>query len=258
MNPIGSISKKKQHQLLAEACARNVTGELIVPVEEGEDPERAPQTRVRLLKLSDQAVLVDQPDFKKRDVTLQENDAVRIYFVVEDQHWGFDTTVRGTGQWQPSDQSHAVIDVMVLHPPEEVQRDQRRECYRLPMLHAPDNRAAFRIQSTSEYRNLPQDVIASFLLNISETGCGLVSRKSALGDLEEGDKIKVAFTLPEFDEPLRLPGEVRHVHEMRDGDHVTIGVQWAVNWDDPENRQIQEALAKFIAEQQRMALRRAR
>jgi len=245
-----TIPVAAQHEVLTALCDRNQSGEIIWSSPDGQQL----RSRVRFLGLSDDGLLVDSPTIGGRPVRLAAGEAVRLHFLASGQRMAFTSRVRGQSRW--TEPGSPDLQAVALELPSEIERAQRRECYRLSVLHLPA--VVVRFSSPTDGKRPPDRRFDATLMNISETGCGVVIDKQVARGVAVEDPYDVTFALPEVDEEFALPATVRWKKPNAEGDRVLIGVAWQL---DPSNREsflVQRSLARFVIEQQRQMLRRMR
>ena len=151
---------------------------------------------------------------------------------------------------------HEVLDAPLVEVPAEIERARRQECYRLSMLHLPRVTACFR--SLAEPGEGSSGAFEGTLMNLSETGGGVMVDKGAGREVSADDLYEVAFALPGMAEPCALVGVVRWKKDLPDGERVMMGVGWQLDASRPGDREMQRRLAWYVVEEQRRMLRRLR
>lgn len=245
-----TIPATVQQEVLTGLCERNQSGEMTWSSEEGSRV----RSRVRFLELSGDGLLTDRPKVSGRPVRLPVGEIVQVSFLTNGHRMAFTTRVRGRSRWSGVGSSE--VSALVLGVPQEIERVQRRECYRLSVLHLQP--VEMRFSSPTDGEGPPDRRFEATLMNISETGCGVTVEKTEAQGVSADDPWDVAFWLPGVEEGLELPGTVRWTNTTAEGDRLLMGVAWQL---DPSNREdllIQRRLSRFVIEQQRQMLRRMR
>jgi c-di-GMP-binding flagellar brake protein YcgR len=244
--PIGLvISPKQKEQILAGLCARNQSAQLVYSASD----KPAVRASVRFLEWVEGMICVDHPMAGTRPLSLGPGEPVTLYFRWEKQHLSFSTLVTGRGKWRKGSLETLAL---YLQAPSKIVKGQRRECYRLSLIHVPD--AVIQFEDPAGTGAL----WAGMLVDLSETGGGVMAEKDKAPGISPHDTFVSSFMLPGFEFPCMIPCEVRWRKELPDGDRFKIGVQWELDADLPEHRQLQKDLARFIANEQVEALRRKR
>jgi c-di-GMP-binding flagellar brake protein YcgR len=241
-----TISPDTQHKILAHLCERNQSAEL-VHRPEGGDPMHA---KVRFLLVTEHGFWIDQPTKFGRPVLLREADEISLLFLWGDQRLAFSSQVIERGQCVVRDGPR--VNGLRVAFPERIEKAQRRSCYRVSMIHYPN--AAIQFFRIGE----SQEAFHASMLNLSETGCGVIASAVKAADVLEGELYDTRFLLPGESGDIELPAEVRWKRKTEDRRHLEIGLQWQLDGGDMDARRIQRRLALFIANEQRLALHRQR
>jgi c-di-GMP-binding flagellar brake protein YcgR len=239
------IDPEQRLQILAEICDRNQSGTL-VHQEPGKPASRA---RTRFLEWDGDTIHIDNPTAGAQPLVVRPGEHVTIYFHWEDQRLGFSTQVTGRGKWRDGSLETLALQLRV---PEKIVKAQRRECYRLSLVHIPDAVIQF---DSADGATPPWSGI---LVDVSETGGGVIVEKDEAPNVRPRDEFIAAFGLPGFDYPIIVPCEVRWQQDTKEGDRFRMGVQWRLDENSHEDRNLQKDLARFIASEQAELLRRQR
>lgn len=239
------IDPEQRIRILAEICDRNRPGMLV----HHEPDKPTVRARTRFLQLTDDTLYIDHPTAAARSLIVRPGKRVTVYFTWNDQRLAFGTRVTGRGKWRDGALETLTLQLRV---PEKIVKSQRRECYRLSLVHIPDATIQFEVED---------DSIApwgGWLVDLSETGGSVIVKKNQAPKVKLKDEFVAAFILPGFEFPFIVPCEVRWRNDMKEGDRFKIGIQWQLDESTVENRQLQKDLATFIANEQTVALRRLR
>ena len=245
-----AMAAETQHEVLEVLCERNQSGDLMCCPEDG-PPVRG---RVRFLALSGDTLVIDPPARSGRALCFPVGEMVRVSFLLDGQRMAFTSRVRGRSRRSCAGSSP--IDALLVEVPAEIERARRQECYRLSMLHLPRVTACFRPLAETDEEPVPG--FEATLMNLSETGCGVMVEKRAARQASVDDLYEVVFALPGMAEPCALVGVVRWKKDLQDGGRVMMGVGWQLDASRPGDREMQRRLAWYVVEEQRRMLRRLR
>lgn len=233
----------RQHAIIADACERNLSAHLTFASDERQNA----RTRVRLLRFDERELLIDHPRLDGKPIRLTAGMVIRLTFVWEKQMLGLSTTVRGRRQIEHG--GVAAVPTIVLDPPSRLERIQRRECYRLSVLHLPE----IAVELTHESNDSP---LSATLVNLSENGCGIMTHlDSADASYRVGRRFRIRFALPDESEPFSLEGTIRWLVRESAEDRLTAGIGWELDWGNHQDRSVQTRLSKFIVAEQRRKLK---
>ena len=239
------IDLEQKLRILAEICNRNQSGMLV----HSEPNKPIARARTRFLEWDGDTIHIDHPTMGPQPMVVRPGERVTIYFHWDDQRLAFSTVVTGRGQWRDGSLETLALQLRV---PEKIVKAQRRECYRLSLVHLPDATIQFE---TAEDAIAPWGGI---LVDLSETGGGVIVEKDKAPRVKPRDTFNATFVLPGFDFPFIVPCEVCWRQDMKDGDRFKMGVQWQLDPGLLEDRHLQKNLARFIANEQAESLRRQR
>lgn len=245
-----SLPTDMTSRMLVELCARNHTAELVLKREGGAEI----RAKVRFLELADSELWVDYPTVAGRGVALPEDIVVRLFFCFQDDYFSFVTRTLGRTKW--CSQSSVQIAALRLEQPAEIERNQRRSCYRLSMLQHPST--LLRFQVMPDKPGTEPERIEVAIRNLSETGCGLSAAPEVAARLRVGQHCRAAIRLPGQEEIFEISGKVCWIQKNHQGEQAILGVSW--QWDGyaSEIRILQSRLARFIMSAQLETLRRRR
>lgn len=237
-------------RMLSELCARNHTAELVFKIE-GKPEIRA---KVRFLDMTDSELWVDCPTVGGQRADIPADVAVRLFFRLEDDFFSFVSRPLGRASW--FSRSAVEIAALRIEKPAEIERNQRRSCYRLSMLPYPW--ALARFQVIPDERDAEPETVEAAIRNLSETGCGITTPPAVAARLRVGQHCRAAIQLPGQEDIFEIPGKFRWIHKNKNGHQSMLGLAW--QWDEfgLEAKIVQSRLARFIMSEQLEALRRRR
>lgn len=131
MSNLLKVSDEIQQQMLSDLCARNQPCELVFISSEG----ARIKAKVRFLHLSGQRLLIDLPLVSGRAVMIRPGEIIQLYFLWKEQRFLATSVIQARTQWQEG-KSNA-LEALAIQYPHEIERAQRRECYRLSLAHLP-------------------------------------------------------------------------------------------------------------------------
>ncbi len=277
------VSDQSRHEMLADLCQRNTPCQLRYVTARRIKID----AKVRFLSLIEQRVVIDMPTVAARPVLIRPGEVVELFFLWKGQRFGLRSRVVGRTRWQVG--KLQVLDALTLNYPEEIEKAQRRECYRLSLMHLPSAAITLREvaedqaadpsapinseaeEADGEAENADGEVsdagtevpttppgIKGRMMNLSETGCGMVFEKTEARRFPINALYRACFVLPGDPEPFDFVGQIRWSRDHPAGDRIMVGIAWQLDPTEREHASIQTRLAKFIATEQREALRRAR
>ena len=240
-----TISNDAQQKILRTLCERNHSAELAYQPNE----TTINRYKVRFLALAEGAIVIDQPMHSGHPVPLRPDELVEMVFNWGDLRLRFNATIIKKKKWQPAGGPR--LDVLLITEPRTLAKAQRRNCYRLSLIHLP----------TATIRLMPADnqgePLEALMIDVSETGVGMIMPDKGV-KFEQGRLYICSFNLPEDPQPIVLVGEVRWFVQDRENNRVKMGLAWQLDEENLDARRVQRRLAVFIANQQRLALRRQR
>jgi len=303
MSILLKVSDEIQQQMLSELCARNRPCQLVFTSSEG----TRIKAKVRFLHLSGQRMLIDLPRVSGRAVMIRPGEIIHLYFLWKGQRFVATSIIQARTQWQEGKSN--ILEVLAIQYPHEIERAQRRDCYRLSLTHlasaavtlfwaedlndgkpprelwdeTPEKTSPGQQEESSEEvsegsseetseetsegtgdkaaeeagpRRLKP--LQGRMTNLSETGCSAVFEKDNAPPFGRGHRYYATFSLPEDPEPFELTAEIQWSQDHPAGDRVMTGMAWQLDPTNRTHRGIQTRVARFIAHEQREALRRAR
>lgn len=276
---------------LEQVCERNGALEIAVArSSEGDDGEsRHLVWRVRLVSMTEQEILVEQPTTLGQVIHLEPGIELVAILAIGQNRWMFPTTNLGLTSYQLND--HKTISVLRLVMPESVERCQRRNYYRLetaalilpeveiwPLLDPKSvllaERAA-QLQFEADEGSAGQDADAeagdfdddatmpevgpkftATLLNIGGGGVGL---RVAPQDAPALTRLKVfwlRFSLPPgLTTPICATAKLVHTH-VDSTQHTYAGMAFDFSFNPIHQRLVVDQICRYIAIQQRAQLKR--
>ena len=243
----GSTLPASAHQqMLCELCDRNVPGEFT------HHPDNGPEVsaKVRFLEVIHDRLLIDFPLVSGRPVRLPEGEVIRVYFVWQEQRFTFMSRVQGRDRFRTGD--GPAIPALAIGVLSQIDRAQRRGCYRLSLLHLPLGEIQLRAIDGSER------VFDVTVINLSETGCEIMLELESALDLEVDDRLTTRFELPGDPEPFDLTCQTRWLQKSASSGRIKLGMEWDLDVTNRQDQQMVKRLAKFVAHEQQRMLRRQR
>ncbi|NLX14567.1 MAG: hypothetical protein GXY44_13070 [Phycisphaerales bacterium] len=250
MSAVVSLSPDIAGRMLAELCARNQTAELVFKV--AEKPEI--RAKVRFLDLTESEIWVDYPTVNGRRIAIHNEVAIRLFFCLEDDFYSFVARPLGPTSW--SSRGAVEVAALRLEIPEDIERNQRRSCYRLSMLQHPSALVRFMVLPY-ECPAEPESITAT-LRNISETGVGIATPPEVAADLRIGQLCRAVIQLPGQDDIIEIPGKIGWIQKHQNGQQSLLGLAWQWDASGLEAHVLQCRLARFIMSAQLDVLRRRR
>ena len=283
-----SVNAKTCRRMLEEAASRNDAVELLWPEPTGEvnheaEAEAPPvSSKSRVLKMTDQTVLVERPAGLRLPQLVRRDTPLSMILTRKAERWKFDTWVLGHALFQLN--ARRRVPALKLGCPTTAERFQRRNFYRAstvglgvgpvemwPVLDLDSclaaeqaNRRLHEGEGDSEADpgliDGPDPALGmnfrANLVNVSGGGlAALVSTR--LADLfDEHTLFWVEMRLPQIDHPLVAVARTVHLQSNR-GQPIQVGMAFDFSHDPSHRRFIEERICHFAAWQQRQQLQRA-
>lgn len=244
-----AIPKDAHTQILERICERNTPAELLCNPQDG----ATVRARVRFLTMpAADRILIDRPGVSNRPLHLPAGTALRLRFVCDDQRLTFGSRCIEETRHQQANQE---VPALVIAAPTVIERDQRRQCYRVPMLlRMPPVPVKLVKINTIRPEEGPQ--FEGVLQNLSETGAAILVDPAGRR-IKVGDILAANFELEDVPHKLDLMADVRWVRPTP-SEQTRIGVAWQLDSRDLNDRKIQNEMARFIMAEQRRAILRRR
>lgn len=249
----GSKGKKRDQavdqsiETLRAACDRNLPLEVFRSSGLGAPPV----ARGRLLKLTDNELMVEQVREREGEIELHRGQQLDCFFVHADEIYGFRSRVRETDR-RASLNGKTRVEAISLMAPSKVDVTQRRARYRVSLA-SLDPRIRVGIQFAEiipagggrwkEYE----------IADASGLGIGAVTEDPTDDSQLEGMTCFVRFKVSGMDEAVIVKGQVRRVLEIARTEGVRIGIQF-LPW--PTRAELEESLEPF--EEFLMTIQRSR
>ncbi|MEM7626448.1 MAG: PilZ domain-containing protein [Planctomycetota bacterium] len=238
------------HAALARLAEQNGPIEVVPRTATGEE---LPHVRARVLGVNakDGSLVIDKPEGQPQAKALRRGVAVELIAFLGAARLRGESTVVDVARFRLN--ADKQVMAVKLGPVINIASAQRRSCFRLDT--AALNTSPVRL--THEAWPNDQEPLTGQLLDISDRGLGVsVGLDRELAEAMRGQVYRVAVKLPGEDSPLELAGRVVRVVESAYAT-ATLGVQFEFE-TLPEQRQAENVVQRFSAEQQRKQLRRLR
>lgn len=239
-------------EILEQLCAHNRAGEIHY-----EQDGALRTARMRFITLGADELQIDRPQCIGRDVNLPDGTELTAYFYHEGELHAFSTRVLRQIVIVDLNRQKRVVG-MALALPAAIRREQRRRDFRVSLA---------RHDVPVTLHELDADTLASAprsaarfpgrAVNLSAGGLGVMVEKAACPKLEVWQRLYVLFTLPEDDEPLALPAEIRQVRAVHDGLELMLGLRF-LDTGEVSFRTQTRRIGDFIIAEQRRQIRRRR
>jgi len=138
MSNLLKVSDEIQQQMLSDLCARNQPCELVFISSEG----ARIKAKVRFLHLSGRRILIDLPLVSGRAVMIRPGEIIQLYYLWKGQRFLATSVIQARTQWQEGKSN--TLEALAIAYPHEIERAQRRECYRLSLAHLPSATVTLR------------------------------------------------------------------------------------------------------------------
>ena len=199
--------------------------------------------------------LLDVPTRQGHLVPIHEGEQVEVYFRVDDNRYFFQSSV--TARADVALSTRVNLPVLVLVPPQVVEKRQRRRCYRANMK-AP-RRLMAQVHLPAAARPLRKSDLSLEVADLSAGGMRLLFGGTfAFCPLQPAQKLSLTFLFDRASkQPVTLEVRVQHVTAIADG-IVHIGLEFVGLGESLEGRVLQDRIRRFVAERERQELQRLR
>lgn len=246
---IGTLPVEVGQEALRELSARSQAVDL-VSRPDGGAPIRC---RVRCLHYTVQQLSVDCPTHRGQALPLRRDAEVELFFVWKGVRLSCATTVLGREYRQDlGGQSASTLSVLYLKTPTELVKAQRRSCYRVSLIKAPNTQAGIDI---AEPDGAPVS-IRTRIINLSETGVQVLCLLRDIRALRADQVRNITLQLPDDWGSIAVEARIVWIVHESDKCVARLGLEFCWIRRDPEHIRLQTQLARFIAEEQRQALLR--
>jgi c-di-GMP-binding flagellar brake protein YcgR len=239
--------------ILKGLCARNVSGDIHYALQ----LEQIKTARFRFLALESDAICIDQPNNIDEEVSVGSGEVVTIYFTQGNDRWSFESRVEKLRRIVRLNDKKRVVG-MALALPTQLRIQQRRSDYRVGV--ASLGQHCQIVKESDQAPNACDTTAKPYqcaIRDISARGMGVVLHAGELLGVKSGDRFFVEFELGD--------GRGVRVAIAKLCHSKTIGAEYKQLWGmrlvpmptvDFEEQKAD--LAHFVAEVQRMKLRRKR
>jgi c-di-GMP-binding flagellar brake protein YcgR len=248
------IQSKQSTSVLEEACARNVSVEVHF-----EDADGAvTSARARLLGMTDELLYMDRPESGGQKASIRDGEQIKVYFLMSGKRYAFRASV-AQARCSASLNATQRVTGIALSRPQEVTEEQRRADFRMSLAAYPGLTAMLHRGCAENGGSCKVDaqVFLVQLINISAGGLGTMVEAEVAGQWRSGETFFVVFELPETGQETVMLAELRHCRNVPGKRSVIAGFQF-VHWEAAETKLSERHITRFIAEEQRRHLRRAR
>ncbi|GJM24268.1 MAG: hypothetical protein DHS20C16_06830 [Phycisphaerae bacterium] len=239
--------------VLQGLCARNVSGDIHYAL----NSEHFRTARFRFLTIESDAICIDQPHNIDEEVSVKSGEGITVYFTQGNDRWSFESRVEKLRRIVRLNDKKRVVG-MALALPESLRIQQRRDDYRVGVASLGK-----RCQVVKESDLCPDacDVTAKAypctIRDISAKGMAIVLYASEMPRVQNGTRFFVEFELGDGHGVRVAIAKLCH--------SKTIGAEhkqlWGLRFVPMPTVDFEEQkadLAHFVAEVQRMKLRRKR
>lgn len=279
---------------LQQLHERNGSIEVAVTRSDDDENSRHLLWRVRVLKVTDEQIIIEQPSALGRVIPLQEGVELACVFAIGQNRWMFKTTVQGSMEFRLN--GERVVSATQLAAPDNVERCQRRNYYRIETtsLHLPqvemwplydpksvvlaeraceiefnrlqggeggmnESKAGGASGSFSIKDAIMPEVGPKFtaeLTNIGGGGMGVRVNPDDAGTLGRHKVFWLRFTLPpELSTPICATGKMTHSH-MDSTQATFAGLAFDFSFNPGHQNFMIDQICRYIALQQRAELNR--
>lgn len=241
-------------RVLGACCARNASAELHYEKRDG----TIIVARMRLLALTAEYLLTDEPVFPDGRVQIPEKEKVTVCLMVDGQRFRFQSRIEEGGQLIPLNSQKMVRGVALLRP-QVVEEAQRRHHLRISLVGLDPVRVGLIRPHPGFPGACPIDAKPKTgrLADISAGGASVLISRRALAKINRGESFFLSFELPWMDELFHMLASVRHYVMVERSDSHRVGLSF-LDWGERRLALEQQRLAHFVARMERRMLQRRR
>lgn len=248
------IATEPVEQFLESVCARQAAAELHFERGDGE----LVIARLRLLAFSDSEVLADRPVYVDGRGKIPTGRPLKVHVAIQGSRYEFESVIESEFR-RPPGHTPWTGPGIVLRRPKSVSPSQRRANVRVSVVGCDPIRviSAKPCASGAAACSLDGPVYYGWMIDVSAGGLSMVLDRRSARLVRCGDEFYVTFCLPDVDGDFNLFGTVRHLREVAGGESIRLALAFR-NWPGGRLRPDQQRIAHFVAERERLILRRLR
>ncbi len=240
----------EMEKILAELCSKNHTGELVYASEPGVNR----RAKIRFLENADDGLFIDYPLIQGKPLSIPQGDPLIIYFCLDETRMSIDTRVIRQTRYVQNQASEC--RALLVQKPKIIKKSQRRSCFRLHGIHLDADE--IHLSPQHNQASDEQATIEGQIKNLSETGGGLLIKRSSTKKMHTGQVYQASFHLENTKDPIVLNCELRWIENQSRNERLMAGFSWQFDPSDSQSRELQHRLAKFIMAKQLEFARRRR
>lgn len=253
MSESSVVDTSEVTDVLKGLCARNVSGDIHYELQS----ERVKTARFRFLAVEADAVCIDQPHNIDEEVSVKSGESITVYFTQGNDRWSFESRVLKLRRIVRLNERKRVVG-MALTLPTSLRIQQRRSDYRVGVAslgqHCRISRESGRAGNACD---LNAATFPCTIRDISSRGIAVVLHAGELVDVNYGSRFFVEFELGDGRGLRVAMASLCHTENIG-ADHKQLWGMRFVPMPTVDFEEQKTDLAHFVAEVQRMKLRRKR
>ena len=238
-------------QLLEAACARDAPAELFHVDADG----LITVARVRLLELTDDALLADAPIYLEDDIHVPASELLTLHVAVGGRRYQCPTAIIDEDRMIRLNARQSVPGI-ALRRPAELTLSQRRSHLRVSTVgYEPINVDVVRA-CDEPLVACPLDATPTrgWIVDLSVGGISVLIDHRVLRQVVIGDRYYLSFALPGVEEPFDMLGVIRHARDVPSSESIRLAMAFR-RWGDRRMTPDQHRLSRFVADHERRMLR---
>jgi len=237
---------QEEQEMLTEMCARNQPAEIDFVTRQG-DRRLA---RTRFFAETEDSLLIDRPMDRSVALPLRPGESVVVYFLLEDSRYAFMASVIGRELFEF--RARQRVPALRLSYPKQIYKAQRRDTYRLPVLHLPLSNIKGEITINDETMK-----IEGCIVNLSAGGACVVLPDHVAGPrFKEGDPLLIELDLPDALSSCLMPSRIVWLERELPEKRLRMGIAWTLDGEEERGSTVYDQIARFVLREQQRLLRR--
>ncbi len=248
------IPTEHVEEFLEAVCSRESSAELHFERADGE----LVVARVRLLMFSENELLADRPVYADHGHKIPSGRPIKVHVAIRGSRYEFESFIESEFRRAPG-QTPWTGPGIVLRRPMSVAPSQRRANVRVSVVGCDPIQviSAKPCASGVSACALEGPVYHGWMVDLSAGGLSMVLDRESARVVQRGDHLFMTFCLPDVCGAFNLYASVRHVREVAEGESIRLAAAFCT-WDGGHLRTDQQRIAHFVAERERVMLKRRR
>ena len=239
------------YEFMDRVCARQASADLCYEAPDG----TVITCRVRLLAVTPDELLADQPSYRGRDRRIPEGRPITVHVSQNGCRFQFDSVIQ-KARHPVQINKRTRVPGIVLRLPVSITESQRRGHYRVSLA-AKDTIVVGLARSHPDVPGacpVNADVLQGRMVDLSTGGAAVLVDEAAGAKLQVGQLWFLTFGLPDVSDEFCMFSSIRHMRVIESSDSTRIGFVFR-SWAGRRLTVDQRLLARSVADFQRQSLR---